>query len=934
MYKYNPFIMQNIRANTLIIGANNNPINKKVRLNADFSINYKKNSIIICSFIEKQLCLHGKFLRYLRSNGKNHIINNYVKGNENERLFTFLFFKFINLKFSIMNKKFLSVILFSALMVGTAGTFTSCKDYDDDIENLQGQITSNKDAIAALESQIKSGEWVSSVTSTTNGIVVTLGNGTSYTITNGEKGEAGKDGVTPKIAVNNDKIQVSYDNGTTWTDLISLEDLKGEAGDAAATPTFSVGEDGHIYVQYGEDGEKTDLGVSTGGIYYVEDGVKLTIHIPNKDGEYEDIVLPRAASISSIKAVTVSSAAVLSEGADIELTYGKAADNGKYFDGTAFKKGDILLPSKEAKNVISAQVNPTIADATVYNFYLANSKGSSIFTLSEATPNMTEEPLTRVATANKGIYDMGITFVSGVTEAQIKAAKGAYAIATKDAYDNEVLSSYDVTVDVKAATTTTLDVTATTQEVEINKELDLNDCVDMKNVIDVQYYFATNQTAAVDAAKATITGTKIKGEVANKTVVVSVKYLTYDGEVKDATKTITVKFINPATENAFTQTLVLNADASKNVLTFDVTSLIGNTTSSAPSFFTNIGNAKFTAAAKDKNSNTDKAKGDDAVGITAPVAVATADASTTPNGYYKHTLTYRVNNATVIPGTYEAELTYGSSPVNTVKLTLIVEENVASYDFKPLDLYFTGTNATAYGTPANSKITYNLKGLFGITTWDNIAFTETVPENYKDADGIQWTANAWLADATSGGITVDKVATKNEAAKTGNFGGAYEARSLKATYTPYANKNLTATAYDFTLTIKSSVFEGSLNYVKKVKNEYVTGDNKTINVAAANAKATLKAEEIRGITKTNVIYFGNSHLTDAYVASVSVALEGDAAKQYLDLAGDFTNDDVTITPKANVTIPGDGKTVTCYVRVSVVDEWGKTKTVDVPVVLQ
>ena len=41
MYKYNPFIMQNIRANTLIIGANNNPINKKVRLNADnTSVNF------------------------------------------------------------------------------------------------------------------------------------------------------------------------------------------------------------------------------------------------------------------------------------------------------------------------------------------------------------------------------------------------------------------------------------------------------------------------------------------------------------------------------------------------------------------------------------------------------------------------------------------------------------------------------------------------------------------------------------------------------------------------------------------------------------------------------------------------------------------------------------------------------------------------------
>jgi hypothetical protein len=39
-----------------------------------------------------------------------------------------------------MNKKFLSVTLFSALMIGATGTFTSCKDYDDDIKNLQEQL--------------------------------------------------------------------------------------------------------------------------------------------------------------------------------------------------------------------------------------------------------------------------------------------------------------------------------------------------------------------------------------------------------------------------------------------------------------------------------------------------------------------------------------------------------------------------------------------------------------------------------------------------------------------------------------------------------------------------------------------------------------------------------------------------------------------------
>ena len=34
-----------------------------------------------------------------------------------------------------MNKKFLSAILFGALMVSSTGTFVSCKDYDDDIDN-------------------------------------------------------------------------------------------------------------------------------------------------------------------------------------------------------------------------------------------------------------------------------------------------------------------------------------------------------------------------------------------------------------------------------------------------------------------------------------------------------------------------------------------------------------------------------------------------------------------------------------------------------------------------------------------------------------------------------------------------------------------------------------------------------------------------------
>jgi len=41
-----------------------------------------------------------------------------------------------------MNKKFLSAILFGALMVSSTGTFVSCKDYDDDIITYRDKLTS------------------------------------------------------------------------------------------------------------------------------------------------------------------------------------------------------------------------------------------------------------------------------------------------------------------------------------------------------------------------------------------------------------------------------------------------------------------------------------------------------------------------------------------------------------------------------------------------------------------------------------------------------------------------------------------------------------------------------------------------------------------------------------------------------------------------
>ncbi|EPT32823.1 PspA/IM30 family protein [Phocaeicola abscessus] len=61
-----------------------------------------------------------------------------------------------------MKKKFLSAILFGAFLLASTGTFVSCKDYDDDIKDLQAQIDKKASAeeltskVTALETSIAS----------------------------------------------------------------------------------------------------------------------------------------------------------------------------------------------------------------------------------------------------------------------------------------------------------------------------------------------------------------------------------------------------------------------------------------------------------------------------------------------------------------------------------------------------------------------------------------------------------------------------------------------------------------------------------------------------------------------------------------------------------------------------------------------------------
>lgn len=112
-----------------------------------------------------------------------------------------------------MNKKFINGLLLASLILGGASSLTSCKDYDDDIDNLQEQIDGIETKLGEIEALIAKGSVITSVASTDNGVTITLSDGKSFTITNGKDG---KDGT----------------NGTVWT----------------------IGEDGYWY----QDGVKTD----------------------------------------------------------------------------------------------------------------------------------------------------------------------------------------------------------------------------------------------------------------------------------------------------------------------------------------------------------------------------------------------------------------------------------------------------------------------------------------------------------------------------------------------------------------------------------------------------------------------------------------------------------------------------------------------------
>ncbi len=217
-----------------------------------------------------------------------------------------------------MNKKYLSVILFSALMLGTAGTVTSCKDYDDDIEALNQRVEAVETLVNQLQTQIQNGAVITNVTSTDNGVTVTLSNGNSFTLTNGTNGVDGVDGKPGSVVTIGENGNWFIDGEDTGLPSRGEQGPQGEqgeqgpAGEVSASVYYVPGTEGDadgywikVTVQNGQTTEEvTTLSWKPAGtvvaVWDTEAQELIFSNVLDANGETTTVVVPLASTLKSL----------------------------------------------------------------------------------------------------------------------------------------------------------------------------------------------------------------------------------------------------------------------------------------------------------------------------------------------------------------------------------------------------------------------------------------------------------------------------------------------------------------------------------------------------------------------------------------------------------------------------------------------------------
>ena len=273
-----------------------------------------------------------------------------------------------------MKRKYFSALLMGALTIASVSTFTSCKDYDDDISGLQSQIDQLKKTIDEINSQITAGSILTDVTKNDNGITVKLSNGKTYDITNGKDGKAGSvvkivdgvwyiDDVSTGLNAKGDK----GDKGDPGTPGTNGTGTPGAAGKDGAY--YLPKEDGYFYKVDGNTETKTGImwkTASNDAITAVmgEEDLKLG-HVLKSDGTYGEYTISLSSNLRGI--------VFMKDGDSRAYVAGVPAIRISSFEYKALSAG----ATKDSENEIWTEGAAKVVNPETYAYYHVNPANAS-----------------------------------------------------------------------------------------------------------------------------------------------------------------------------------------------------------------------------------------------------------------------------------------------------------------------------------------------------------------------------------------------------------------------------------------------------------------------------------------------------------------------------------------------------------------------------
>ena len=396
-----------------------------------------------------------------------------------------------------MKRKYFSALLMGALTIASVSTFTSCKDYDDDIDNLQSQIDKAglQSDIDALKTQLQDAASTASAAKTTAESALAKANAAAAVKADVEKAiqkvevTANKAATDVATAISNAaNAQTTADGAQKAADAAAkaAKDAQKQADqavkDAAAAATTAnaaakqadfekalerIGNLETSRVTADKLDEKlTQLKEELLGA----DGDKETIgSLTVKVNAYKGAVEELYSAVTSVELVetysgvngftsnwnTTNGITPLT----VEMLHGLISDDSKFGDENGndakpiveYVKGKDIDVKDDASIVV--RVNPVNADLTKgAKIILLNSKGESLEDIVKVgTPSKFDKLITTraAATVKTGLWKLPLSVAEGVSEEDFKKA-----VTVKDENGNEKAILYAVainnTVDSKA----------------------------------------------------------------------------------------------------------------------------------------------------------------------------------------------------------------------------------------------------------------------------------------------------------------------------------------------------------------------------------------------------------------------------------------------------------------------------------------------------